>query len=226
MSNAQTLRAEARGRAGKGSSRATRLSGRVPAVIYGNNQSPEIISLALPELLKAYNTGSFTSTLFDIDVDGKVQRVLPRDVQIHPVTDRPLHVDFLRLGVDSLLSVAVPVHFTGQLESPGIKRGGVLNIVLHEITVRCPVNAIPEEIEISLAGRDIGESIQIGSIELPAGVRTTIARNFTIATIAPPTVSREAEAAAAAPAAAGKGGKAAPKAAAPAKAPAAAPKKK
>jgi large subunit ribosomal protein L25 len=193
-------------------------------VIYGNNQAPEIISLAMPELLKAYNTGSFTSTLFDIDVDGKVQRVLPRDVQIHPVTDKPLHVDFLRLGADSLLSVAVPVHFSGQLESPGIKRGGVLNIVLHEITVRCPVNAIPEEIEISLAGRDIGESIQIGSIDLPAGVRTTIARNFTIATIAPPTVSRDAEAAAA-PAAAGKAGKA-PAKAAPAKAPAAAPKKK
>ena len=202
MSNTQTMRAEARDRAGKGSARAARRAGRVPAVIYGNNQPPEVISLAMPELLKAYNTGNFTSTLFDLDVGGKVQRVLPRDVQIHPVTDKPLHVDFLRLGADSLLTVDVPVHFTGQAESPGIKRGGVVNVVRHEITLRCPANAIPEQIEISLAGRDIGESIHIGAIELPAGVRPTIARNFTIATIAPPTVSREAEAPAAAAAAA------------------------
>lgn len=189
MSQLHTLAVEQRDRAGKGSARAARRAGRVPAVIYGNKEAPELVSLAEKELLRAYNTGSFLSTVFDLDVAGRVERVVPRDIQLHPVTDRPLHVDFLRIAKDGLVTVEVPVHFTGHGEAPGLKAGGVVNVVRHEIELKCPADNVPERIDVSLAGREIGDTIHVSAVTLPPGCTPTIDRDFTIATIAPPTVA-------------------------------------
>ncbi len=206
MSEIQTIAAEARGRAGKGTARAVRRTGRVPAVIYGGKEAPELISVDQLEVLRELHRGGFTSKLFEVAVGERRTRVLPRDVQLDPVTDRPIHVDFMRVSTDARIRVLVPVVFTGELESPGLKRGGVLNVVRHEIECYCRADAIPDRITISLAGREIGDSIHISHIALPDGASPVIAdRDFTVATVAPPTVSREtevkpaAEAAAAAP---------------------------
>ncbi len=198
MSQLHKLAVEHRDRAGKGSSRAVRRAGRVPAVVYGNKQAPEMVSLTEKDLLRAFNTGSFLSTVFELEIDSRVERVVPRDVQVHPVTDRPLHVDFLRIAKDGLITVSVPVHFVGHAEAPGVKLGGVVNVVRHELELKCPADAVPERIEISLAGREIGDSIHISSVVLPPGCAPTIDRDFTIATIAPPTVAVAEPAAAAA----------------------------
>jgi large subunit ribosomal protein L25 len=206
MRDVTTIAAEARSRAGKGTARATRLKGRVPGVIYGEKQTPELISVDSRELLKELNKGNFFSRLFNVEFGGKAERVLARDVQLDPVSDRPIHVDFQRIGKGSRVRIFIPVHFTGQDQSPGLKKGGVLNIVRHEVEFFCQPDAIPESISISLAGMEIGHSIHISAFELSAGVKPVIQdRDFTVATIAAPTKEDEkavaAEAAAAAPAA-------------------------
>lgn len=220
MRDINTIAAEARSRAGKGTARATRLKGRVPGVIYGEKQTPELISVESRELLKEMHKGSFFSRLFTIDIGGKTERVLARDVQLDPVSDRPIHVDFQRIGKDSKVRIFIPVHFLDQDQSPGIKKGGVLNIVRHEVEFFCQPDNIPEALSISLAGMEIGHSIHISAFELPQGIKPVIQdRDFTVATIAAPTKEDEAapkaEAAAAAAPAAGAAAPAA-KAAAPA----------
>jgi large subunit ribosomal protein L25 len=212
------LKATARPRAGKGAARQARREGKVPAVIYGDNAPPETIALDYNELWKQYQKGHFTSTVFEIDVEGKKNRVIPRDIQVDPVRDLPIHVDFLRIGKDALIRVEVPVRFVNDAMSPGIKRGGVLNIVRHDVEVTCPYDKIPAFFEVDLAGLEIGRSIHISSIALPEGVEPTIKdRDFTIATIAGAVKQEEgagaAGEAAAAPAEGAKGG-AAPAAAA------------
>jgi large subunit ribosomal protein L25 len=216
------LKATARPRAGKGAARQARREGNIPAVIYGDKQAPEIIALEFNELWKQILRGQFTLSVFDIDIAGKSKvRVIPRDVQLDPVKDFPVHVDFLRIGKDGIIRVAVPVRFINESLSPGLKRGGVLNIVRHEIEVFCPYDRIPAAFEIDLDGVEIGRSIHISSVNLPEGVSPVISnRDFTIATIAG--VRKEEEAAAAtteaAPTAApgAKAAAAAPAAAAPA----------
>ena len=194
MSEVNVIVAEARDRAGKGTARAVRRTGRVPGVVYGNKEAPTLISLETKLLLRAMGRGSFTSKVFDLDVGGTKIRVLPRDVQLDPVTDRPLHVDFLRIAADSRIRVMVPTAFVDEGLSPGIKRGGVLNIVRHEIEFYCRADSIPANITISLAGTEIGHSIHISHIKLPDGVRPVIAdRDFTVATVAAPTVVVEVE---------------------------------
>lgn len=221
MREVNTIAAEARSRAGKGTARATRLKGRVPGVIYGEKQTPELISVESRELLKEMQKGSFFSRLFTVDIGGKTERVLARDVQLDPVTDRPIHVDFQRIGKDSKVRIFIPVHFLEQEKSPGLKKGGVLNIVRHEVEFFVQPDNIPESISISLDGMDIGHSIHISAFELPKGIKAVIQdRDFTVATIAAPTKEEEAapKAEAAAPAAGAAapaaGAKAAPAAAA------------
>lgn len=208
MSKIATLAVEARDRAGKGSARAARREGRVPAVIYGNKEAAEVVTVEEKFLERELNTGKFLSTVFDLQIGDRVERVLPRDVQFHPVTDRALHVDFMRIAKDGLITVEVPVATADAIASPGIKRGGVLNIVRHSIEVKAPADSVPEQIVVSLAGLEIGDSVHISKVALPAGVTPTIAyRDFTVVTIAPPTGGPEAPAAAAAAAPAKKGKK-------------------
>jgi len=197
MSEAMKLAAVVRERAGKGASRAVRLTGRVPAVIYGNKMAPITIHIPEKELTRQLHTGHFMNSVIEIEIDGKVERTLPRDVQFHPVSDRPIHVDFLRLAANAVIDVAVPVHFVDEEKSPGIKRGGILNIVRHEIELSCPSTAIPDEIKISLAGLDIGDSVHISAVKLPEGVTSVIDdRDFTIATVVAPSSLQSEDAAA------------------------------
>lgn len=192
MSDIITLAAQPRDRAGKGVARATRRQGRVPGVIYGGAEPPVLISLDRAELGRHVHGATFFTHLFELNVDGKGHRVLPRDVQLHPLTDLPIHVDFLRVGSGTVIEVAVPVEFINQEASPGLKRGGVLNVVRHEIDVRCPVESIPEHITIDLTGFEVGASIHISHVKLPEGVKPTIDRDFTVATIAAPSALRGA----------------------------------
>ncbi len=197
MADNTQLTAQARDRAGKGVARALRREGRVPAVVYGDKKSPDLISLSHNEVTKLWNRGTFMSSLLDLEVDGKTQRVIPRDVQLDPVKDFVTHVDFLRLGKGAKIAVEVPVNFVNDEESPGIKRGGILNVVRHEVELNCPAESIPESIEVDLTGTDIGDSIHISAITLPDGVTPAITdRDFTVATIAAPAalVSEENEA--------------------------------
>ena len=243
MTQVTTLAAEARGT--EGTARAVRRQDRVPAVIYGDKKAPLSISLENKLLVRLLERAGFMTHLFDIDIAGTKHRVLPRDVQFDPVTDRPLHVDFLRVSASTTVRVAVPVVFTNADKSPGIKRGGTLNVVHHEIEVLCSPERIPEKFEVSLEGLQINEAVHLAAIKLPEGIKlTTHEKDFTIATIAVPSAVRSekddaasapaadavAAPAAGAPAAAGKAapaaaGKAAPAAAGKA-APAAAPAKK
>jgi large subunit ribosomal protein L25 len=185
------LEAQARDRVGKGAARATRRAGQVPAVIYGGKQEPLAISLDPKVLARELSHAGFLSHLVEIKLDGVTHRTLPRDVQLHPVTDKALHVDFVRVGTDTRVHVNVPVVFDNQDKSPGLKRGGVLNIVRHDIELTCAADNIPERLHVDVGGYDIGESIHISSVTLPEGTATTIDRDFTIATIAPPTVKGE-----------------------------------
>ncbi|MGE0500122.1 MAG: 50S ribosomal protein L25/general stress protein Ctc [Rhizobiaceae bacterium] len=179
------LTAEARERVGKGSAREVRRNGKVPAVIYGDKQPPLAIALSYKDIYYKIHGGGFLTTIATIDVGGKKVSVLPKDYHLDPVTDVPIHVDFLRIGKDTEVTVEVPVHFVNEDKSPGIKRGGVLNIVRHEVEFRCPANAIPEFITVDLDGADIGDSIHISAVKLPQGVKAVISdRDFTIATIA------------------------------------------
>ena len=186
MSEQLTLPAEARERAGKGASRAMRREGRVPAVIYGNKEDPVAIHLEEKALVKMMSNGHFMNSVVMIDLAGAATRTLPKDVQFHPVTDRPMHVDFLRISEHAQVTVAVPIRFVGEEESRGLRRGGVINAVRHELELVCDAAEIPDEIEISLAGLDIGDSLHISAVTLPKGVESAITdRDFTIATIVP-----------------------------------------
>jgi len=197
MSDQLTLSAEARERAGKGASRAIRRAGRVPAVIYGNKQDPESIHVEEKALIKALSTGHFMNSVVMIDVGGKQTRTLPKDVQFHPVTDRPLHVDFLRISAHSKVTVAVPVQFVNEDAAPGIKRGGVLNVVRHELELVCDAAKIPAEVVIDLTGYDVGDAIHISAVKLPEGSTSAIEdRDFTIATVVAPSALKQAEGAA------------------------------
>ena len=187
MSDTIALPAEPRERVGKGAARAVRRAGRVPAVIYGDRKDPLTISLDPRDVDRELHSPGFFATLYDVEVGGKKHRVLPRDVQLDPVSDRTVHVDFLRVAQDTEVTVNVPVNFMNDEESPGLKRGGVLNIVRHEIEFSCRADAIPQQIEIDLTGLDIGDSVHISMIQLPDGVTPTITdRDFTIATVAAP----------------------------------------
>ena len=201
MADAIVIEAQPRDRAGKGAARATRRAGLVPCVIYGDKKDPSLVAISpktlvaeimKPGLLRAVSTRSRSTV--------RGQRVLPRDIQYHPVNDRPLHVDFLRINDRTMVNVEIPVRFVNEEESPGLKRGGVLNVVRYEIEVMCAAGNIPEEFVIDLTGLDIGDSVHISMVDLPAGVEPTITdRDFTVAAVAAPTVVRDeaAEAAAA-----------------------------
>jgi len=185
MAHTYELKASARDRAGKGSARALRREGKIPAVIYGDKQPPLSISIDAKETSKRLHAGGFLTHVATIDVDGQQIRVLPRDYQLDVVRDTLIHVDFLRVSASSKLTVEVPVHFLNQEASPGLKRGGVLNIVRHEVELEVSPDAIPEHLEVDLTGAEIGDSIHISAIKLPEGARpVTRDRDFTIATIA------------------------------------------
>jgi large subunit ribosomal protein L25 len=181
------LKAELRERVGKGSSRELRRNGRIPAVIYGDKQEPLAISLPNKEVTLKIHAGGFMTTVATIEVDGKKISVLPKDYQLDPVRDFTMHVDFLRVGANTEVNVEVPVHFVNEAKAPGIKVGGVLNVVRHEVELHCPADAIPEFITVDLTGAKIGDSLHISHVKLPAGVRPVIGdRDFTIATIVAP----------------------------------------
>jgi large subunit ribosomal protein L25 len=197
MSEVVTLSAETRDRAGKGGARATRRDGLVPGVIYGNKQAPLSIAIQPRALWAQMNTPGLRSRLFDIAVNGTVERALCRDIQKHKVSGQPLHVDFLRVSADAKVHVKVAVHFTNQDKSPGLKRGGVLNIVAHELEIIAPASDIPSELVVDLSGLEIGTSIHLSTLNLPEGVSVvTHEKDATIATIASPTVSSSVDAAA------------------------------
>jgi large subunit ribosomal protein L25 len=190
MANITSFPAEARDRAGKGAARAARREGRVPGVIYGNKQDPVMITVDPIELWKQVNAPGFFGRVYEIEVDGKTHRVLPRDLQLDPVTDQPIHVDFMRFSASTRVNVEVVVHFLNEDDCPGLRAGGVLNVVRHAVELHCAPDNIPEMLEADLTGLEIGDSIHISAITLPDGVEPTIAdRDFTVATIAAPTVA-------------------------------------
>ncbi|CAN5351197.1 50S ribosomal protein L25/general stress protein Ctc [soil metagenome] len=194
MSDMLTLAAEAREQVGKGASRELRRNGRVPAVIYGNKEEPASIHLEEKALMKALMTGHFMNSVVMVEAGGASVRTLPKDVSFHPVTDRPIHVDFLRISEHAKVHVNVPVVFTDEEASPGIKRGGTLNIVRHELELVCDAAQIPDEILVSLKGVDIGDSIHISAVTLPEGATSAIEdRDYTIATVVAPSALRSAE---------------------------------
>lgn len=194
MSDTLNLPAETRDRAGKGASRALRREGRVPAVVYGGNEEPLAIHVEEKLLVKRLGTGHFFNSVVEIEVGGKTFKTLPKDVAFHPVSDRPLHADFLRLTGNSKVHVEVPVLFINEAASPGLKRGGVLNIVRHELELVCDADKIPEDIQIDVTGFDVGDSIHISHVVLPTGSASAITdRDFTIATIVAPSGLRSEE---------------------------------
>lgn len=187
MADVITIEAEARERLGKGASRAARRSGFVPAVIYGDKKEPESIQIKLNEVVRLLNRGGFMSHTYDVKVGGKKTTVLPRDLQLHPVTDIPMHIDFLRLGKGSTITLAVPVHVVGEEVAPGIKRGGVINHTRHDVELNVPADAIPEAIEVDISKLDLNDAIKISDITLPEGATPAITdRDFTILAIVAP----------------------------------------
>lgn len=200
MSNTYELTASVRNRVGKGAARASRREGKIPAVIYGNKQPPLAIELDHKTIFLKLHGGGFLTTVATIDVNGEKITAIPRDYALDPVTDQPIHVDFLRVTAGSSLQVQIPVQFINEEKSPGLKRGGVLNVVRHDIEATVLANAIPDHIVVDLSGLEINDAIHISSVKLPKGVKPVIAdRDFTIATIAAPAglKSEEGEAAAA-----------------------------
>ncbi|MDE1466683.1 50S ribosomal protein L25/general stress protein Ctc [Aurantiacibacter sp. D1-12] len=193
MSDALKLSAELRERAGKGASRALRREGRVPAVIYGGKQEPTTIHVEEKALVQLLGTGHFMNSIVMIDADGDTHRTLPKDVSLHPVTDRPEHVDFLRLAKDAKIVVNIPVIFVNEDDSPGLKKGGVLNVVRHELELSCAADKIPGEIEIDVTGLEVGDSIHVSAVTLPEGAENNIERDFTIATVVAPSALKRSE---------------------------------
>ncbi|MBI1619938.1 50S ribosomal protein L25/general stress protein Ctc [Aquamicrobium zhengzhouense] len=187
MSQNYVLKAETRERVGKGSARELRRNGKVPAVIYGDKQAPLSIALSYKDVYYKIHGGGFMTTVATIEVDGQKIQVLPKAYQLDPIRDFPVHVDLLRVSKNTLVTVQIPVRFINEEKSAGLKRGGVLNIVRHEIEAQCPANQIPDAIEIDLEGTDLGDTIHISSVKLPEDVKPTITdRDFTVATIAAP----------------------------------------
>ena len=194
MSEALNLPAELRERAGKGASRELRRNGRVPAVIYGGNEEPTMIHVESKVLVQRLMTGHFMNSIVMIELNGQTLRTIPKDVAVHPVTDRPIHVDFFRLSSDATVEVEVPVVFTNEEASPGLKRGGVLNIVRHELALVCEADKIPGEILIDVTGLEIGDSIHISSVTLPEGSTSAISdRDYTIAVLVAPSALKRAD---------------------------------
>jgi large subunit ribosomal protein L25 len=194
MSDQLTLPAEARDRAGKGASRALRREGRVPAVVYGEKKEPLSIHVEEKLLSRMLSTGHFMNSVVMIDLKGKAHRTLPKAVDFHPVSSRPVHVDFLRIGEHTKVTVGVPVRFDNEDDSPGLKRGGVLNVVQHELQLVCDAASIPNEIHIPLDGLEIGDSVHISQVKLPDGVTAANAEeDFTVATIVAPSAMKAEE---------------------------------
>jgi large subunit ribosomal protein L25 len=194
MSEQLTLPAEARDRAGKGASRALRREGRVPAVVYGEKKEPLSIHVEEKQLTRMLHTGHFMNSVVMIDFEGKPQRTLPKAVDFHPVTSRPIHVDFLRIGEHTKVTVGVPVRFDNEEGSPGLKRGGVLNVVQHELELVCDAAHIPNEIHIDLTGLEIGDTVHISQVTLPEGVTPhNDEEDFTVATIVAPSAMKAEE---------------------------------
>ena len=194
MSDQLTLPAEARDRAGKGASRHLRREGRVPAVVYGEKKDALSIHVEEKLLSKMLHTGHFMNSVVMIDIGGKTTRTLPKAVDFHPVTSRPIHVDFLRIGEHTKVHVAVPMRFDNEEASPGLKRGGVLNVVVHELEIVCDAAHIPSEIHMPLDGLDIGDSIHISQVKLPDGVvPANTDEDFTVATIVAPSAMKAEE---------------------------------
>jgi large subunit ribosomal protein L25 len=222
MTTVKELKATARPKVGKGAARAVRRQGHVPGVIYGDNQPPVSISVDHAELKQRILAGRFLSTIYDLEVDGKKHRVIPRDFQLDAVRDLPIHVDFLRLGEGATIRVRIPIHIRNADQSPGVKRGGAVNIVTHSVEVVCPAEAIPEAFDVDVAGLEINYSRHLSDIQLPANVRPVAQGDITLVTIVPPSGYAE-ELKAAADAAAAAAAAAATAAAAPAGGAAAAP---
>jgi len=194
MPQVASLKVKPRERAGKGAARATRRADLVPGVVYGGKAEPTLIAIEPRTLNTLMHNPNFRITIFDMEIEGaKSERTMAMDVQVHPVTDRPIHIDFRRVDKTTAVRVPVPVRFFNEGASPGIKMGGVLNIVRHDIEVRVKPDEIPDHIDVDLTGLKIGDSVHINAITLPKGVKPTLARNFTICSIAPPTVFVEAE---------------------------------
>ena len=194
MSDQLTLPAETRDRAGKGASRELRRQGRVPAVVYGQKKDALSIHVEEKLLTKMLHTGHFMNSVVMVEVGGKPTRTLPKAVDFHPVTSRPIHVDFLRIGEHSKVNVNIPVRFDNEEDSPGLKRGGVLNVVQHEIELICDASEIPDELHIDLTGLDIGDSIHISQVKLPKGAKAANADDdFTVATIVAPSAMKQTE---------------------------------
>jgi large subunit ribosomal protein L25 len=204
------LKATARPKSGKGAARAERRAGRVPGVIYGNNQPPVTISVDDRDLRQRILAGRFLTTIYDIDLEGKKHRVIPRDFHLDPVRDFPIHVDFMRLGEGATIRISVPLHVVKSESAPGIKRGGTVNIVTHALELECSVDNIPQYIEADASSLEIGHSLHLTDIKLPAGVKSLSRSDATLVTIVPPSGYAEEQKAAAAAAAAAAGGAAAP----------------
>lgn len=186
MAETKSLAASVRSGVGKGAARSVRREGRIPAVVYGGGEAPTPIALSWHEVNKLIYAGGFMTTTFDLDIDGNVERVIPRDYQLDPVKDRPLHVDFLRLKKGQKIDVEIPVHVVGQDESIGLKKGGVVNIVRHAIELNVAADAIPENIVVDVSGMDIGDAVHTNELKLPRGTRLTEEGEFAVLTIAPP----------------------------------------
>jgi len=218
MATVKELKATARPSVGKGAARAERRAGRVPGVIYGNNQPPLPISVDDRDLRQRILAGRFLTTIYDIDLEGKKHRVIPRDFHLDPVKDLPIHVDFMRLGEGATIRISVPLHVERADASPGVKRGGTVNIVTHAIELECSVDNIPQFVDADVSGLEIGYSLHLSDIKLPAGVKSLMREDATLVTIVPPSGYAEEQKAAAAAAAAAAAGAAvaAPGAAAPA----------
>ena len=221
MATVKELKATARPKSGKGAARAERRAGRVPGVIYGNNQPPLTISVDDRDLRQRILAGRFLTTVYDIDLEGKKHRVIPRDFHLDPVRDFPLHVDFMRLGEGATIRVSIPLHIVKAEASPGVKRGGTVNIVTHAIDLECSVDNIPQFIEADVSSLEISYSLHLSDIKLPDGVKSLTREDATLVTIVPPSGYAEEMKAAAAAAAAPAAGAAAPAAGAAAAAPAA-----
>jgi large subunit ribosomal protein L25 len=203
MTAVKQIEASARAQVGKGAARAVRRQGLTPAVIYGGGAAPEAIALDANKTRLLIYGGHFLTTLFEVSVDGKKTRVIPRDYQLDPVKDFPIHVDFLRVAAGQTVTVEIPIHVVGQDASPGVKNGGAVQIIEHSIEIVVEPELIPEFFEVSVAGLEIGGSLEASAIKLPAGAKLTVGSDATIVTIVPPMADEAepaAEAAAAAPA--------------------------
>jgi large subunit ribosomal protein L25 len=203
MATVKELKATARPARGKGAARAERRAGRVPGVIYGNNQPPVTISVDNAELRQRILAGRFLTTIYDIDLEGRKHRVIPRDFHLDPVRDFPIHVDFMRLGEGATIRVSVPLHIVNAESAPGVKRGGTVNIVTHTLDLECSVDNIPQYVDVDVSGLEISHSLHLSDIKLPPGVKSLLREDVTLVTIVPPSGYAEEQKAAAAAAAAG-----------------------